>query len=363
MGTNGQFGSIRKLPSGRFQVRYRHLGRRVAAGTTFRTKADARAFLAGVETDLNRGSFVDPHAGAITFAEYASWWLEHRPLRPRTRETYASQLKHLLAAFGPARLSDIAPADVRSWHGRLSRTELHPNTVAKIYRMLRTILSTAVEDGLLPTNPVRVRGASREQQLDRPLLTWDDVASIALKIEPQFEALVWTAAASGLRFGELAGLEVRHLDTARAELRVTQALAWQKEVGAVLVPLKSDSAYRTVVVPDQIVDRIQEHINHHRPGATADDAIFVSVTGRPLVNRYFAPYWRRATGALELRHVRFHDLRHLAGTEAASAGGSMREVMARLGHSSSAASLRYLKAAEIRDRDIAQLIGLRMPPR
>jgi hypothetical protein len=98
MGTNGQFGSIRKLPSGRYQVRYFHLGRRIAADTTFPTKSDARAFLSGVETDLMRGNYVDPSAGRITFAEYADWWIEQRPLRPRTRETYDSQLKHLLSA-------------------------------------------------------------------------------------------------------------------------------------------------------------------------------------------------------------------------------------------------------------------------
>ena len=94
MGTNGQFGSIRKLPSGRIQVRYFHLGKRITADHTFPTKADARAFLAGVETDLKRGHYVDPSAGRITFAEYAGWWIEQRPLRPRTRETYDSQLKH-----------------------------------------------------------------------------------------------------------------------------------------------------------------------------------------------------------------------------------------------------------------------------
>lgn len=45
MGTNGQLGSI-KLPSGRFQVRYVDLGKRIAADTTFATKADACAYLA-----------------------------------------------------------------------------------------------------------------------------------------------------------------------------------------------------------------------------------------------------------------------------------------------------------------------------
>ena len=101
MGTNSSFGSVRKLPSGRFQVRYFHLGRRISADKTFATKADARAFLAGVETDLKRGNYVDPSAGRITFGEYAGWWIEQRPLRPRTRETYDGTVA-LTIGWGPS---------------------------------------------------------------------------------------------------------------------------------------------------------------------------------------------------------------------------------------------------------------------
>jgi integrase len=361
MGTNGQFGSIRKLPSGRYQVRYFHLGRRITADHTFPTKADARAFLAGVETDVKRGNYVDPSAGRIMFGEYAGWWIEQRPLRPRTRETYDSQLKHLLRPFGPAQLTAISPADVRTWHGRLSQSELHPNTVAKIYRLLRTILGTAVDDGVLPSNPARIRGASKERAVERPLLSWDDVVELANAIEPRFSALVWTAAASGLRFGELSGLEMRHLDVDRSELRVDQALYFAKGSGPRLGPPKTESAHRTVVVPAQIIHRLCEHIESFVDDARPKTLVFTSVKGSPLLNRTFAPYWRRALDELGMTNIRFHDLRHLAGTEAATAGASLREVMARMGHASSSASLRYLKASEIRDRDIADAIGARMP--
>jgi hypothetical protein len=69
MGTTRSFGSIRQLPSGRYQARYRHLGRRITADTTFKTKAEARVFLSSVETDLMRGTYRDPQAGNILFDE------------------------------------------------------------------------------------------------------------------------------------------------------------------------------------------------------------------------------------------------------------------------------------------------------
>ena len=121
-------------------------------------------------------------------------------------------------------LCDIRPIDVRSWHGELSRGQLHQNTIAKIYRLFRTVMSTAVEDDLSRQNPVRIKGASAEQVIERPLLTWDDVRALAGAIHPRFECLVWTAAASGLRFGELAGLSIGHVDLDRSELRVSRAL-------------------------------------------------------------------------------------------------------------------------------------------
>ena len=71
--------------------------------------------------------------------------------------------------------NDVHPVDVGTWHGRLSASGLHHNTVAKIYRLFRSIMTTAVDDGLITRNPVRIKGASAERMIERPLLTWDDV--------------------------------------------------------------------------------------------------------------------------------------------------------------------------------------------
>ncbi len=164
------------------------------------------AHLSALETDLSRGRTVEPRAGRVQLGAYARTWLDQRDLRPRTRETYDSQLKWILKRFEHAVLNEITPGDVRAWHGELLRSSLHPNSVSKVYRMLRSILMTAVDDGLLAENPVHIRGAARESIIERPLLTWNQVARLADAIEPRFSALIWLAASTGLRFGELSGL-------------------------------------------------------------------------------------------------------------------------------------------------------------
>lgn len=354
------FGTIRKLPSGRYQVRYRRHGKQMSSGQTFATKADAHAHLSSLEADINRGTVIDPQVGRVQFGNYARTWLVQRDLRPRTRETYESQLRWILGTFEGALLNEITPGDVRAWHGELVHSTLHPNSVSKVYRMLRTILSTAVDDGLIRSNPAHVKGAARESMVERPLLTWDQVAALASTIEPRFSALVWLAAATGLRFGELAGLTVDDVDLFDASVRVRQALGFERGKGATLGAPKTESSYRTVSLPDPIVDRMSAHMSTYPAAPVGAPMVFTSVKGSPLLNRYFAPYWRKARGSVGLDDVRFHDLRHLAGTEAASAGASLREVMARMGHSTSDASLRYLKASESRDREIGTAIAQRI---
>ncbi|MEM8710287.1 MAG: site-specific integrase, partial [Planctomycetota bacterium] len=73
MARSRPFGTIRKLPSGRYQARYSHLGKQIAADHTFTAKTDARRWLSTIEADMVRGTWIDPEAGAITFGEYADW--------------------------------------------------------------------------------------------------------------------------------------------------------------------------------------------------------------------------------------------------------------------------------------------------
>ncbi|MFT7600996.1 MAG: integrase [Acidimicrobiales bacterium] len=221
---NDPFGNIRQLKSGRYQARYFHLGKQVPADTTYATKAEARAWLATMETDILGGRHIDPTSGRETFGDYARRWLEARDIRPRTRDTYESQLAHILEEFETVELRKITPADVRAWHGQQAKSKKHPNTVAKIYRLFRTMMETAPDDGLLRVNPVHIKGAAVEHAAERPALDWDDVQKLASVIEPRFGAFVWVAATSGLRFGELTGLTRANVDPEARTLRVDQAL-------------------------------------------------------------------------------------------------------------------------------------------
>ena len=108
------FGTIEKMRSGRYQVRYiDHSGRRVSAGRTFRTKVDAEVWAVQRRREIDAGRRDAERPKPLTFAAYSATWLENRhvagrPIKARTREHYRNILDdHLLPAFGERKLCEI----------------------------------------------------------------------------------------------------------------------------------------------------------------------------------------------------------------------------------------------------------------
>lgn len=133
-------GSLDRLPSGRYRVRYYS-----EAGTrhtrTFRTRTEASDFLASVRTDQLRGEWRDPRSGAQPVAEYARAYLDTRTdLRPSTRRLYGEHLARWIAAdltftppgggrvrtvnIGARHLRALTVADVREWHAAVTQTAI-----------------------------------------------------------------------------------------------------------------------------------------------------------------------------------------------------------------------------------------------
>jgi len=220
-----RWGSVRKLPSGRFQARY-CIGLTWHTGpATFRTQREADAFLASIRTEVDRGTWVDPDAGKISLERYADRWLAERPqLRPRTRELYEGQLRlHIVPALGAMELGQITPSHVRSWRAEmLTAGRPGASTVSKCYRLLHAVFATAVEDGLVPRNPCVLKGASAERPAERPVASIEQVFELADAIEPSFRAMVLLATFCGLRLGELRALRRRHLDLLHRTVNVVE---------------------------------------------------------------------------------------------------------------------------------------------
>jgi integrase len=350
-----RFGSVRRLPSGRWQARYHATdGRLHTAPQTFATKTDATRFLVQVEADLTRGRWSDPRLGRTPFAEWATRWQATTVnLRPNTRATYTNLVRrYLLPTFAATPLADLDPLAVRAWLASMEAAGVGDSTRAKSYRLLSRILGQAVEAGYLSRNPCAVRGAASEPATEMRFATVAQVAELAEAVPPRFKALVLVAAYTGLRWGELAGLRAKRVDLLHRRITVAEQLTETRGAFA-FAPPKTAAGLRTVTLPQVAAEALAEHLaTYAEPGP--DGLVFPAARRGPLRRSNFTRrVWDPATRAVGVEGLRFHDLRHTAATLAVAAGASTRELMARMGHSSSAAALRYQHVMAGRDAAIA----------
>ncbi len=295
MGRRRTFGTIRKLSSGRYQARYTSPdGVRHRAPRCFATKVEASRWLASIEDALARDTWTDPEGARISVDAYARGWLKSRAsLRPRTVDLYERLLSsHILPVLGRHTLGTLTPATVRHWHADLVRRSGSASlTPAKSYRLLRSILNTALVDGLIARNPCTIVGAGAEHSAERPVATLEQVWALAEAVDPRFRALVLTAAFAGLRFGELAGLTRGHIDLNEGTVKVVQSLVERDDGSLSIGPPKSDAGRRSFVVPDVLLPELAAHLDSFvGPGNEA----FVFVGAKE--GRFVAPTGRRCGG-------------------------------------------------------------------
>lgn len=360
MGGKRQFGSIRKLPSGKYQARYPDaVGQLIPAPTTFDTKADAGRYLDQIRTDQDRGAWIDPRAGHITLREYAWGWLALRPdLRPQSQELYEGFLRlHILPTLGDVELGSLSPSRVRAWHaGLIAAGKPGRPTVAKAYRLLSTIMRTAVEDELIIKNPCILKKAGVERPPERPIATVAQVYEIADLLGGRFRILVLLATFIGLRLGELQALRRRHVDLERGTLRVVEQTQLLRDGTLVTGPPKTDAGVRTVAIPAAILPDLAAHIDEYAaPGP--DGLVICGPGGVPFRRGTLYTEWQKVMRVVDIEGLRFHDLRHTGNTLAASTGASTKELMARMGHASPRAALIYQHATAERDRVIAAALS------
>jgi len=209
-----RFGQVRKLPSGNYQASFvGPTGIRQNAPQTFRTKTDAGRWLAQVEADLSRGTWLDDNLSRQAFGEYAKAWLRDNPkMGPRYRETCMRNLRLHMAALADLPLRAITPAVVREWYAAALRGDGGRISIQQSYRFLRAVMNSAVRDGAITKNPCNIPGAGADRAKERPVASPAQVASLIEAITPRYRAAILLAAWCGLRRGEVLGLLAQDVD-------------------------------------------------------------------------------------------------------------------------------------------------------
>jgi integrase len=351
-----RFGRVRKLPSGRWQVRYRGPdGADHPAPTTFAAKRDAERFLALVEADVTQGRWIAPQAGRTTVAEWADeWFAASMPtLKAKTRHTYRSLLTRMvLPRFGNVTIAAVLPMTVGRWVADLT-ARVGPSQVRQAYRLLSQIMDSAVDNGLIAVTPCRGVKLPRLPEPDPTILTAKHVDRLVAELSPPDDLLVLVLAYGGLRIGEALCLRRRHIDLVDGRVMVAEAVT-QLPGGPVIDTPKSHQR-RQLALPAFVVERLGLHLADlpDRDEAFLFPGRQQRTADRPQSYNGWKYRFDRAVERAGLADLIPHDLRATHGSWVADSHGVLVAAR-RLGHSNASVTTRhYARAVDGRDADVA----------
>ncbi|WP_169746875.1 tyrosine-type recombinase/integrase, partial [Demequina gelatinilytica] len=295
---------------------------------------------------------------AVTIAATAS---AHARGTGPTRTAHPARAWAIAAGLPCAPTGRLSPAILTAWHAAgaprpkpptVARAGAGRTTTAQAYRLLHAILTTAVDDGLITANPVRIAGAGHVAHAERLPLVPSEVARLADAMPDHLRAAVLVAAWSGLRPGEVFALRRRDLDLPAGTLTVRQALVELAGQPLAFGPPKSAAGRRTVALPALVIEALTVHLEAHTP-RHLDSLVFTTSAGTPVTGSARSTAMRRARAAINRPDITWHHLRHTGATLAAQAGATQADLMRRIGHSSPRAAAIYQHASHARDTYLA----------
>ncbi len=354
-GRRASFGSIRKLPSGRFQARYVGPdGRRVPRSDDVpdqRRRERIPGAASVRDHPMPSGCRPRPRPRSRpsrSRSSHSTGW------PPAVEATNTSRLSARAGAFpdpafGERPVVEISRSEVREWYAGLPSDA--PTMRMHAYGLLRTILGSAVADEVIAVNPAYIRGAGNVERAKEPRPATVRGAGrhrgVGPRAVPRHGAARCLVCPPLRRAGRAAGQGHRPPQPGGAGTTGEQ-YGWTEST--IIGTPKSRAGVRDVSIPPHLLPVIKAHIQD-LAGAGGERLLFPAGDGVSTMNpsTLYKVYYpaRSEAGRPDLR---FHDLRHTGAVLAAQTGATLAELMARLGHSTPGAALRYQHAAEGRDR-------------
>lgn len=332
---------VEKLPSGRYRaITWNRFTKRKGPSETFDDPYTAEAWKAREELEMyaayrDQGFEVQPPK-AIGFAEFTTVWPATGALS--TRRTDAAHLRQAAKAWPTAKIGAITPLMIKAMLADMAAAGLSNRTISLRVTALRKLFAAAVEAGYRTDNPAATVKPPRnvaDISSHRPV-TEDELERIMAELADWTHAAVLISRDSGLRIGEVCGLQWQKVDLLRGRVVVADTVT----VDGSIKTSPKGGAVLTVPLSKRTVAALTEHMRRW-PGGK-HDRVFANPNGyrrnagKPLSPQTLRQHWHRAVRAagIEGDHPRWHDLRHTRGHALADAGAPIHVIQAMLRHAS-----------------------------
>ena len=252
----------------RYTAYYRDARGKTCVAGTFAKKKDANQAWKMAEVRLAEGRLGDPRRGRQTFQRYVEVeWLPNHVMEATTREGYTYSIyKHIVPWFGPMRMNQIMPADVREWVTHLTNNKVRPSNLRTLKSILSAVFTTALNDQVTFLHPCKGVKTPTVPPVSLTIVTPEQFDAIYQALpDAGAQLLVEAAIETGLRWGELVELRPRDLNLSTKILSVSRV---QVEVNPKFHPGEEEflvrdypkgKRHRRLKLSTQIVAKLTAH--------------------------------------------------------------------------------------------------------
>jgi len=333
------------------------------------SEREAKKHLDVFSAEVQKGQYIEP--SKLTFKEFSQKWLESKKdLAPKTQHRYKQLLDaRILPAMGHMKLEDIKPFHIMQFYDNLQESgiredgkegTLSQQTILHHHRLLVTIFNAAVKWQILLTNPAaRVESPKVPR---KPAACYDesDIAALLDALEAEelkHRVLVYIALFTGLRRGEIMGLEWADVDFDNSLLHVRQSSQYLPGQGSFTKEPKNETSKRMISVPGFVMALIKQYKVEQSQDRLkvgdlwqGSDRLFTTWDGKPGHPEWPSQWFSKFIIKNKLPHLPFHGLRHTSATMLINQNVPLKNISGRLGHASPATTgaiySHYLQSAD-----------------
>lgn len=383
-------GMIRQKSNGSWEARYTAgrdpgTGKQIQKSIYGKTQDEVRRKLLEITKDIDDGIYTDSRS--MTVGAWLDLWVDEYTinLKDTTLRSYKDHIRlHIKPGLGAVKMNKLSPIMIQKFYNKLltdgrcfaegrkidddTPKGLSPKTVKNIHNVLHKALKQATKPphSLIKYNPADAVELPKATQREMSVLSGDDIVALLNSLKDDWHyPIFYVDIFSGLRRGELLGLQWKNIDFDNKTITVTAQIQRERKKGGKLrlVPLKNDRP-RTIYPPASVFEILKEHKDLqnalrektiYNDGTWEDnDAVFTNEKGGWLEGSAVYRSLQRHLKKLGIDNVRLHDLRHTYATVSISEGVDIKTLQESLGHHDPGFTLRvYGHAVDTMKRNAA----------
>lgn len=272
----------------------------------------------------------------LTVREYLEKWLmDYKPkLTPLAAERYQAIIQtHLIPSIGQIPLTKLRPEHLQSHYSRLFSTGLKSPTVHYDHTVIHVALVSAVKWGLVGRNVADFVDVPPNTRAEIEFWDSDEMNQFieSIKANPYY-VVFYIALFTGMRRGEILGLQWSDIDILGAQLSVRRELQQLRDRSYIFKDVKSKYSRRTIALTPSTITILKEHSRKQKQ--PNNDLVFSNKAGNPLRPLTVSNAWSKACSKSGVKVISFHGSRHTHATILLKQGVHPKIVQERLGHSS-----------------------------